>query len=166
MKLAITGTPGTGKTTATAQLDDDVVHLNEVIESESLYTKTDDERDSHIADFEAIEAWLDEHSPTIVESHLAHHFAADCVVVLRCAPEALVERLKERDESRASRAENAEAEALDVILSETVERHGPASVYEIETTDTSPSEVATEIERVLSGDREPGVGTVDYTSYL
>ncbi len=166
MKLAITGTPGTGKTTATDQLADDVVHLNEVIKSESLYTDTDDERDSHIADFEAIEAWLEAQSPAIVESHLAHHFPADRVVVLRCAPDTLVERLKDRDESRASRAENAEAEALDVILSEAVDRHGPGSVYEIETTDTAPSAVATEIERVLSGDREPGVGTVDYTSYL
>ena len=55
MKVAVTGTPGTGKTTATDQLDTElsVVHLNDVIRSESLTVGHDDERDSAIADVDA-----------------------------------------------------------------------------------------------------------------
>lgn len=166
MKLAITGTPGTGKTTAGELLETDVVHLNEAIREQELYTETDETRDSRVVDFERTEAWLTERDPTIVESHLAHQFEADRVVVLRCHPEELHQRLRERDESASSAEENAEAEALDVILVEALDRHGEDAVYEIDTTDREPSAVTTEIDRVLSGEREPSAGDVDFTEYL
>lgn len=166
MKLAITGTPGTGKTTATELLETDVVHLNDAIRERGLYAETDDARDSRVVDFEQTEAWLAERDPTIVESHLAHRFEADRVVVLRCHPEELHQRLRERGESQASAEENAEAEALDVILVEALDRHGEDAVYEIDATDREPSTVAHEIDRVLSGEREPSAGTVDFTGYL
>jgi adenylate kinase len=102
----------------------------------------------------------------LVESHLAHHLDADRVVVLRCHPETLETRLRERGESEASATENAESEALDVILSEAVDRHGLDAVYEIETTDQSPEAVAAEIDRVVAGEREPSAGEVSYVDYL
>lgn len=166
MKLAITGTPGTGKTTVTELLETDSVHLNDVIEERGLYTDTDDVRDSRVVDFEQIEAWLTERDPTVVESHLAHRFEAECVVVLRCHPRGLHRRLSERGKSVASVEENAEAEALDVILVEAIDHHGEDAVYEIDTTDREPSAVAQEIDRVLAGEREPSAGTVDFTDYL
>lgn len=166
MKLAITGTPGTGKTTATDLLDTDVVHLNDVIRDQNLYTETDDTRDSRVVDAEAIEEWLTERDSAVVESHLAHRFEADRVVVLRCHPEKLHQRLCERGETEASAEENAEAEALDVLLVEAIDRHGEDAVYEIDTTNLEPSAVATEIDRVLSGERKPSAGDVDFTEYL
>lgn len=166
MKLAITGTPGTGKTTVTELLETDSVHLNDVIEERGLYTDTDDVRDSRVVDFEQIEAWLTERDPTVVESHLAHRFEAECVVVLRCHPRELHRRLSERGKSVASVEENAEAEALDVILVEAIDHHGEDAVYEIDTTDREPSAVAQEIDRVLAGEREPSAGAVDFTDYL
>ncbi|WP_246982309.1 adenylate kinase family protein [Halorientalis marina] len=168
MRVVVTGTPGTGKTTATERLDTDldVVHLNDVIEREELTTGRDDERDSLVADLDAVQEWLGDRDGVLVESHLAHHLDADRVVVLRCHPDQLEARLGERGESEASAKENAESEALDVILSEAVERHGLDSVYEIETTDRSPDAVAAEIERVVDGDREPSAGEVSYVEYL
>jgi len=168
VRVVVTGTPGTGKTTATERLDTDldVVHLNDVIEREELTTGRDDERDSLVADLDAVQEWLGDRDGVLVESHLAHHLDADRVVVLRCHPEQLEARLGERGESEASAKENAESEALDVILSEAVERHGLDSVYEIETTDRSPDAVAAEIERVVDGDREPSAGEVSYVEYL
>ena len=102
----------------------------------------------------------------LVESHLAHHFDADRVIVLRAHPETIEDRLAERDESDASITENAESEALDVILSEAVERHGTESVYEIDTTDRSVEGVVDAIEAVLAGEREPSAGTVSFVDYL
>ncbi len=168
MRVAVTGTPGTGKTTATDLLDTDldVIHLNDVIEREELTTGRDAERDSLVADLDAVQGWLGDRDGVLVESHLAHHLGADRVVVLRCHPEQLEARLGERGESEASANENAESEALDVVLSEAVERHGLDSVYEIETTDRSPDAVAAEIERVVDGDREPSAGEVSYVEYL
>lgn len=167
MRLAVTGTPGTGKTSATEALSDeyDVIHLNEAIREHDLYSERDEERDSLVADLDAVREWLGDWEG-IVESHLAHLLAAEKIVVLRCRPDRLEERLIERGEAPEKAKENAESEALDVILSEAVQHHGEESVYEIDTTDRTPEEVADEIEAVIEGEREPQAGTVDFLEYL
>ena len=164
----MTGTPGTGKTTATDHVETDlsVVHLNDVIRERGLTTGHDEERDSAVADIDAVADWLADREDLLFESHLAHRFAADRVVVLRCHPETLEQRLDERGEPTSTVAENAESEALDIVLSASVDRHGTDSVYEIDTTERSPAAVATEIERVIAGEREPTAGTVSFVDYL
>ena len=224
MRVALTGTPGTGKTTAAEALADsfDVVHLNDVVREEGFWTERDVDRDSLVVDLDALGRWLDERNAevaahtesgdartvgddaehdgdertVVVESHLAHRFDADRVVVLRCHPEQLLDRLRGRaDDAEAehaggddeggrsdpksaagsgtspaaverSAAENAESEALDVILSEAVERHGAANVYEVDTTDRTPAEVAEAVREAVEGHREPSAGTVDFTGFL
>ncbi|QLK26209.1 AAA family ATPase [Natrinema zhouii] len=183
MRVAVTGTPGTGKTTATellesrlADSDDatddeltpdlEVIHLNRVLEDEELYTEVDADRESKVADLEALSEWLEGRDDIVIESHLAHHFDVDRVAVLRCRPDTLEDRLLERGETDAKAAENAESEALDVILSEAVEEHGLESVYEIETTEREPAGVADELVAVVTDEREPSAGEVDYMGYL
>ncbi len=168
MRVAITGTPGTGKTTASEHLetDLDVIALNDLIREEGLTTGTDEERDSLVADLERIAERFADRDDVVVESHLAHHLDVDRVVVLRCEPGTLKRRLLDRGESGPKAAENAEAEAIDVILSEAVDRHGLGSVYEIDTTELRSEAVADEIEAVLEGESEPSAGTVDFTGYL
>ena len=169
MRVTVTGTPGTGKTTATDRLDTDrpVIHLN-VIREEELTAGRDEERDTSIVDVAAIEDWLAANAPknAVIESHLAHRFPADRVVVLRARPETIEDRLHKRGETAATARENAESEALDVVLAEAVERHGEEHVYEIDTTDRTPAEVAAEIDAVIRGDRNPSAGTVSFTDYL
>lgn len=183
MRVAVTGTPGTGKSTATdlVESDLDVIHLNDLVKDEELYTEVDEARDSVVADLQAVREYLadeddvhetdglvsqpePEHGSgdVIIDSHLAHLIDADRVVVLRCHPDDIVARLTERGESRKKAEENAEAESLDVILSEAVNIHGLETVYEIDTTDRTPEEVAREIERVIEGSREPSAGDVDF----
>lgn len=170
MRVAVTGTPGTGKTTASALLEErlepPVIHLTELIETEDLYTTVDEDRDSLVADIAAIEEELAPHEDAIIESHLAHHLPADRVVVLRCHPAELERRLADRGMAEQSITENAESEALDGILVEAIEVHDTESVFEIETTDRSPEAVADEIQAVYTGSRDPSVGVVDYTDYL
>ncbi|KAB1188641.1 MULTISPECIES: adenylate kinase family protein [Haloferax] len=169
MRLVVTGTPGTGKTTATDlvadELDAAVVHLNQLVKDEDLWTERDEDRDTLVVDLDAVRdrlgAW-----DGIVESHLAHHLDADRVVVLRCRPDVLEDRLLERGESEAKARENRESEALDVILGEAVEFHGEDAVYEIDTTDRDPQAVADEIVAVAEDEREPSAGTVDFIEYL
>lgn len=168
MRLAVTGTPGTGKSTATALVESDlpVVHLNELIRREELYNEVDEERDSVVADLDAVATRLEGREDIIIDSHLAHHLDVDRVVVLRCEPTELERRLTARGAPAEKARENAESEALDVILGEAVQKHGESNVYEIDTTDRSREAVAREIERVVAGDRKPTAGTVDYTDYL
>lgn len=127
---------------------------------------TDEERESLIVDLDAVADRLADRDDVLVESHLAHHLDADRVIVLRCRPDVLESRLLERGESTEKAAENAEAEALDVILSEAVDRHGVDSVYEVDTTDRTPESVAAAIESILADERPPSAGTVDFTGYL
>jgi adenylate kinase len=191
MRVALTGTPGTGKTTVADRLaegsdgddDVDVVHLNDAVRDHGLTERTDEERGSLVVDLEAVAGWLAdrpafESGPTVVESHLAHLFDADRVVVLRCHPAELVERLEARADSDThdppkspemvarSAEENAEAEALDVVLAEAVDRHGEANVYEVDTTGREPEAVAEDVRAVLRGVRDPSAGDVEFTEWL
>ncbi|MFT4883339.1 MAG: adenylate kinase [Natronomonas sp.] len=168
MRVVVTGTPGTGKTTATdhVETDLDVVHLNDLIREEGLAEGEDPERGSLIADIDALQERLGDRDDVLIESHLAHHLDADRVVVLRCHPRQLRERLLDRGEDGAKAAENAEAEALDVVLSEAVNAHGIENVYEVDTTDRSPEAVAEDIEAVIAGERDPSAGEVDFLDYL
>jgi adenylate kinase len=181
IRVAVTGTPGTGKTSATEALrreqegntdSVEVIHLNDHVETDRLYTGVDESRDSRIADLDALGDWLDEREngkeagTLIVESHLAHLLSADRVVVLRCHPEELTRRLGERGVEGSKASENAESEALDTILSEAVSRHGVESVYEIDTTDRTPAEVGEAIEAVVTGERAPSAGTVSFLDYF
>jgi adenylate kinase len=175
VRVVVTGTPGTGKTSAVeilesseefADFDLDVVHLNDLIREEDLWTERDDERDSLVADLDAVRERLDGRDDLLIESHLAHHLEADRVVVLRCHPEELERRLRERGESETKAEENAESEALDVILSEAVSERGVENVYEIETTDRTPEEVADDLAAVVAGESQPSAGGVDYLDYL
>lgn len=181
MRLAVTGTPGTGKTAATDRLaaraaDADpsieVVHLNDVIREEELWTDRDADRDTLVADLEAVADWVTDREADgeadvlVVDSHLAHRIDADAVAVLRCHPDELERRLRDRGDSEPKAVENAESEALDVVLSEAVARHGEDAVYEIDTTDVTPDEVADHLLAVLRGERAPSAGTVDFTDTL
>lgn len=168
MRVALTGTPGTGKTTVAERLDTDldVIHLNDVVREEELTTGHDEKRDSAVVDIDAVATWLDGREDVLFESHLAHQFDADRVVVLRCHPERLETRLEADGVPGDSVGENAESEALDVILTEAVERHGRDAVYEIDTTGESVDAVASAVEAVIGGQREPAAGTVSFVDYL
>ena len=63
----------------------------------------------------------------------------DRIVVLRCRPDVLKQRLAPRKYREEKIRENAEAEALDVFLIETVEEFDPDQIFELDTTghDTS-----------------------------
>jgi adenylate kinase len=168
MRVALTGTPGPGKTTVADRLETDleVVHLNEQIEVHGLTAGVDADRGSWIADLDAVREWSAGRDDVLVESHLAHRIDVDRVVVLRCRPDELERRLRERGEPAAKAAENAEAEALDLVLAEAVDAHGEAAVYEIDTTGRAPDAVARDVEAVIAGRREPAVGTVSFIDYL
>jgi adenylate kinase len=176
VRVAVTGTPGTGKTTAVERVETDlpVVHLNDLIREEGLHEGPDPDRGSLYADLEALAERVPAHA--LVESHLAHRLDPDSgadadthrVIVFRCHPEELARRLRERGEPESTVEENTESEALDVLLSEAVERHGPERICEVETTDRTPEEAARAVEAILAGERDPGagVGAVDYTGWL
>jgi len=162
----ITGTPGTGKSSAAEELARrgyPVIHLSETVGKYSL--GRDPERDTLVIDEER---WAREFTPVegFVEGHLAHLLPCDLVVVLRCRPDLLLARLRGRGYGGEKCRENAEAEALDVCLIETLERYPPGRVLEIDTTVLPPGEVAGLIEGVFLGRVPASHGRIDWSDYL
>lgn len=166
MRIALTGTPGTGKTTVAALLPFRVIDINSLVRA-GLNLGVDPVRGCLEADMEALaelfrnktDSREEKEEITILEGHFSHRFA-DWAVVLRLAPALLRERLMARGYSEEKIRENLEAEALDVILVEAVE--SCARVDEIDTTNRTPEEVADLVMRIIKGELRLPPGQVDW----
>jgi len=166
MMTVVTGTPGTGKSTVAEQLERRGWTVVRAAETVGPFVLGDDpDRDTRVVDEEA---WVRSFAPVdgIVEGHLAHLLPSDRVVVLRCRPDVLEGRLRARGYAHAKVRENAEAEALDVILVETLEVHPQETVLEIDTTGLSPAETADLVEGFIRGMVPPSSGSLDWSAYL
>lgn len=147
MIIALTGTPGTGKTTVCEIIKEhsqyskkfSIIDVNRLVLDEKLYTGKDEERDTYEADMDKLQERVkteieNKTGDIIIEGHLSHLLPVDAIVVLRAHPVALRRRLGKRKKYSFRKVkENANAEALDVILVESVERN--KNVFEINTTD-------------------------------
>ena len=161
MRIALTGTPGTGKTTVAGLLPYTVIDINALVKGGMNFGK-DPERDCLEADMDALAdhlAKLASDEIFILEGHFSHHFA-DWSIVLRLSPSLLRLRLEARGYSAKKIQENLEAEALDVILVEAVQLC--SRVDEIDTTGKSSQEVAELAARIIQGRLELPAGQVDW----
>jgi adenylate kinase len=161
MQIALTGTPGTGKTTIAGLLPYRVIDINALVKG-GMNFGIDAKRGCLEADMDALAkhlAKLDPDETLILEGHFSHHFA-DWSIVLRLSPAALKSRLEARGYSAEKIRENLEAEALDVILVEAVEFC--YRVDEIDTTGKSTSEVAELVARIIQGRLKLPAGQVNW----
>ena len=164
MMTALSGTPGTGKSSVADELEKRNILVTRVIDTIEKYRMgADPDRDTDLIDDEK---WIAEFSPVegIIEGHLSHLLPADKIIILRCRPDILKERLSGRGYPPEKIAENVEAELLDVILIEAVEEHESSKIFEIDTTSMPITAVADQIIGVLNGTVSPSVGTVDWLS--
>ncbi len=158
MFVALTGTPGTGKTTVGKCLKKkgfEVVFLNSIVKRNKLYKGFDKKRGSYIVDLKKVERYLKKkygntEKIVILDSHISHLLDSivDFVIVLRCEPEELEKRLKKRKWKKEKIRENVEAEMVDVIVVEVEDLYGKNFV-EINTSKKDLDEVCKKVERVL-----------------
>jgi len=166
VKIAVTGTPGTGKTTVAQKLADkgyDIIHLTQYFEENDIGEKINGEREIEIEEMvEEIQS-EDLSEDVIIEGHLAHYIPSDICVVLRCRPDELRERLSIRDYTDEKVEENIEAEKIDIVLSEVVKNQ--KTIIEVDTTDKLVDETIGEImEKVEKGVND--YGNVDWTDFI
>jgi adenylate kinase len=136
----------------------EVAHLNQILEQRG----TGNLEKVREVDVEEMRERL-ELDVEVVEGHLSHFLSADVCVVLRCRPDVLGERLSGRGYSDEKVSENLRAEALDVVLQQSIESQ--ETVVEIDTTDKSVPEVADEVDAAF-GTRESSYGGVDFSEFL
>ena len=142
-----------------------VIELGELAKQRKLLEKFDRKRATHEVDVEKLDRAIGDEDPdrtTVLVGHLSHLVASDMIIILRCRPSVLAARLKARGYPERKVAENAEAEALDVILVESVETG--REVYEVDTSDITPEEVADALMLILAGEKEKYViGNIDWS---
>lgn len=156
MKIALTGTPGTGKTEVAKLLSKKtgwpIIELNKLAEEKGLFCGYDRKRRTKIVDIEKIKPEVAGLKDVILESHYAHEVQNDLTVVLRCEIEQLKRRLLKKGWPKNKIQENIQAEIFGICKEEAVDLK--RKILEIDTTGKSPEEVAVKIQRYLRGKRK------------
>lgn len=168
MKIAITGTPGVGKTSVAnilAKKEYKILRIEDI--ADNFVIGYDEERQSKIVDEEKMDEYirkLKEEDVLIIVGHLSHLLSVDAVILLRCHPDELKRRLERKGWNERKIRENLEAEALDIILQRALEKH--KNIWEIDTTNKGVEEVADIIDKIIKKMPPPSYGKIDYSGWL
>lgn len=138
--ILISGTPGTGKTTAIQDVKKinpqvQVINVSELVKQEGLHDGYDSEFDTYIINDRKTQKMLRKlipmmkrSGPVLIECHSLALFdkddleaLIDKVIVLTCSTENLYDRLQTRCYSRKKIEENVECEIMRVCLEESRE---------------------------------------------
>lgn len=175
LRIALSGTPGVGKTTV-AQLAGKagyrVVDVKAWAKAAGAIAGHDPEDEADAIDLDLLAATMlaDPRATGSVmyEGHLAHLLPVDVAWVIRCDPRVLARRLSSRGYKAAKVRENLEAEALDIILQEALD--SDARVIQRDGTKRTAQELLTAFEqatRRASGSAEPpDLEPVDWSDQL
>ena len=167
MKVAISGTPGVGKSEVSELLSKKLkyrlVGINDLAEKLNAYTGYDEKRQAKILDMNKLGNEIKElKGNVIIEGHVSHELPVDVVIILRCEPSVLEKRLEERYTDKPSKVkENVEAETLGVITSEAIMYN--KKVYEVDTSDKTTEETVEEVIKILEGKTKGHeIGKIDW----
>jgi adenylate kinase len=151
VRCALTGTPGTGKTSISKLLNTKIVHLSDYYEASSE-GKTNsgewlidlDKMNNLVKKLELDEVFYEGHT-----SHTLDNL--DMVILLRCDPSILKDRLASRNYSEEKINENLEAEALNIIYDEALENITADKIFQLDTTKQTPQESAKKLIEFMDG---------------
>ncbi len=141
MIIGVTGSPGTGKSTFAVELavrlGYKVFNVEDFIVKNGLYIGFDVERGSYILDIDkAVKRFNEVLSDGYIYEGLSLAYLVserfDYVIVLRCNPYVLEDRLVRKGFDRGKILENIQAEILDIVLSEVLNRVSREKVIQID----------------------------------
>ncbi len=179
--IAITGTPGTGKSSAARELAK-IIHAATVIDAGKFARKNgivggfDAKRKSWIVDTSMLKRRIlgrikSENGPVIiVEGHYSEEVCTpDVIFVLRCRPDVLEKRLLKRKYTKEKLEENILAEALDYCtISACENRTRNARVYELDSTRAGKKPLARTMARLIASKKyvKKYSPRIDYSGFL
>jgi len=175
MFIALTGTPGTGKTSVSNILKDDgfdVLSINEIALKNKFISGLDRKRKTKILDLDRLNDYILKNYSSdnliFIEGHASHLLELiSKVIILRCHPKKLQNRLEKKGWDKLKIRENIEAEALDVILCEVVEIFSTDFIFEIDTSCKDICKVAEDVKNIVDGKTDDyNFGNIDWSSDL
>ena len=178
MIVALTGTPGIGKTSVANILKDKgykIVDITKVAIKEKFLTGNDNLRDSKIVNINLLNRYVKNNYKTndtiFIEGHLSHLLnCVDKVIILRCHPNELKKRLSKKGWEDKKIKENIDAEILDVILCEITEIHSEDNIFEIDTTNITINSVASSVLEIVKNKfknmKKYNIGEIDWSEEI
>lgn len=178
MFVALTGTPGTGKSSVATLLRKQgftVIQLHQLARNYKCINGTDIIRNSQLIDIDKLNSTIKKNFTTdtliFFEGHLGHLLKnMEKVIVLRCHPKELKKRLMKKNWNRKKIKENIDAETIDVILCEAVEHHPKENIFEIDTTKKTIEEIAVSIKNLVKNNFQPtkkySIGQIDWSEEI
>ena len=149
-RVIISGTPGTGKTSVskliTQKINARMISLSKLAISNNLTIGYDLKRETSVIDAKKIitqihriiEKCIDDNIDVlIIESHFSDiipNNLIDYAIVLRCHPDELFKRLKDRNYKKEKILENVQAEILGTCINYLIEKNLGKEIIEINTT--------------------------------
>ena len=119
VRIAVTGTPGVGKTSFCSKAKWSTNSVKNLAEKYDCIGPIDEDGSTPI-DIEKLVEKLNwaEDDLQLIDGHLSHLLPVDAVILIRCHPEILRERLISRNYSEQKIDENVECELIGVISAE------------------------------------------------
>ena len=139
--IALTGSPGTGKSTLASRLQKEgltVITLQEAAESVDALSQFEQLSEVELSKLDEWKWEGDGHC--VIDGHLSHHCPIDAVIVLRCNPIELRHRLEQRTGYGPEKIQsNVEWELISGVWADLIAVHPNANVIEIDTTEQDVS---------------------------
>jgi adenylate kinase len=168
MRVALTGTPGVGKTSVAAVAARNgwtVVDVKSWARKEGCVVAYDEADQADVIDTERLARRMPAGDRLLFEGHLSHLLPVDQAWIVRCDPVVLRPRLEARGYKPAKVAENLEAEALDLLLSEALDH--VARVLQRDGTSRTPQQLFQSFaEAQPGGPKEDDLEPVDWSHRL
>lgn len=169
--IAITGSPGVGKTTLAHLLS---LALNFEVQSiESIAAQSNclggvDENDSTmLIDTDCLQQQIQFlGKDCIVEGHLSHFIPSNIILVLRCHPMVLKQRLEKRAYSESKIIENVEWEFLGGARTEISHLEHQTLVLEFDTSNEDAETICQKVIQKLSETMPPSSSNQDYIDWI
>ena len=163
MCIAITGTPGTGKTSICELLEKNgftIYSVEQLAKQHECLGEIDSDDNSAPVDVHKLaDEWQCEDAGIVfVDGHLSHLLEVEAIVVLRCDPKSIETRLSQREYGDEKVAANVEWEMISGVWSELLEFEIEIPCLELDSSKKSPEQLVEEIlDWVEEGCHSPSV---------
>lgn len=144
--IAITGSPGVGKTSVCTNLSDlgfRVTSVLDLAKAHSCLGPLEPNFDSKSVDIDRLAEVAELGEFDFIDGHLSHHLDVDGIIILRCQPSVLKERLSQRGYSDKKVMANTEWEYIAGICSELIGSQKP--ILEVDTTKSNKEDLILKI---------------------